>query len=483
MRVLLINSNQFKQPWPVIPFGLCCVAAATESAGHRVKVLDLCFSQDSERDICHAIKTFSPHVVGVSIRNIDNGVGYNPIFLLDDVKRSVIAALKSLFHGPIVLGGPAVGINGPEILQFMGLEYAIKGDGEEAFVRFLDSIEAQTSLDSVPGLVRARNGCIVSEREPARVADLNALPQVSPSRYVDVHRYARFNSPLQIQTKRGCPLNCVYCTYNHIEGRQYRLRRPEKVAEEIERLVHETGIRKVEFTDSTFNLPLRHAKAVLKELIKKNMDLDLRTMGLNPGAVDEELADLMKAAGFREVDLGAEAGCDQMLRSLGKNYTASELLKAGAILRTRGIPTTWYLLLGAPGETETTVKKTFETINKAAHQWDLVNIAVGMRVYKGAPIAEAVAKTQGGTSRDGFLSPTTFPDSISLSPATIKRLAKEEARKRPNYFMYDEDETTPPWLLSLGALLLRVFAKRQPLWRLFILRRRLENLFGKRARL
>ena len=55
-------------------------------------------------------------------------------------------------------------------------------------------------------------------------------------------------------------------------------------------------------------------------MIALGLDLELRTMGLNPGAVDEELADLLKAAGFQEVDLGAEAGCASSLRSLGKNF-------------------------------------------------------------------------------------------------------------------------------------------------------------------
>ena len=75
MRVLLINSNRFKQPWPVIPFGLCCVASAVEEAGHEVKFLDLCFSRNPTRDIGQTVETFDPDVVGVSIRNIDNCAG------------------------------------------------------------------------------------------------------------------------------------------------------------------------------------------------------------------------------------------------------------------------------------------------------------------------------------------------------------------------------------------------------------------------
>ena len=83
MKVLLISANTFKQPWPVIPFGLCCIAASVENARHEVKVLDLCFSKKPVAEIRSMVKKWNPHVVGVSIRNIDNSAGYNTLFLLE----------------------------------------------------------------------------------------------------------------------------------------------------------------------------------------------------------------------------------------------------------------------------------------------------------------------------------------------------------------------------------------------------------------
>jgi hypothetical protein len=137
MRVLLMNSNRFHQPWPVIPFGLCCVASAAEAAGHEVRVLDLCFSRRPALVIAESVARFRPDAVGVSVRNIDNSAGFNTLFLLDGVRDEVIAPLKRVFAGPIVIGGPAVGINAAEMLDFFGLEYAIRGDGEASFVEFL----------------------------------------------------------------------------------------------------------------------------------------------------------------------------------------------------------------------------------------------------------------------------------------------------------------------------------------------------------
>ena len=260
-RVLLINSNRFRHPWPVIPFGLCCVATALETRGsHNVFFLDLCFSGNCEKDIKNAIRNFLPDVIGISIRNIDDTGGYNTHFLLEDVKNEVIDFCKNEFPGPIVIGGPSVGISGREMLEYFDLEYAVRGDGEAIMPEFVKRIEMKESPEGLKGLIIRRNRIIIQDNEPDRIPDLDILPFPKPSRYLDLNRYRRFGSPLHIQTKRGCSFRCSYCTYNRIEGKQYRLRNPILVADEIEALIIETGINHIEFTDSIFNFPLSHAK-------------------------------------------------------------------------------------------------------------------------------------------------------------------------------------------------------------------------------
>jgi radical SAM superfamily enzyme YgiQ (UPF0313 family) len=462
----------------VIPFGLSCVAASAENAGHEVQVLDLCFSRHPEKEIADVLGRFSPEVVGINIRNIDNGVGYNTQFLLTEIRDRIVEPCKQCFPGPIIIGGPAAGINGPELLHYLDLEFAVRGDGEAAIVEFLRRVASDESMAGMEGLVWRKEEKIVEKNAPIRVEDLDDLPFVNPTRYLRIEPYVRFNSPIQIQTKRGCALRCSYCTYNGIEGHQYRLRDSRKVADDIELLVGDTGIRKIEFTDSTFNIPLDHAKAVLRELIKKGLDLDLRTMGLNPGAVDEELVALMKEAGFQDVDLGAEAGCDDMLRSLGKNFRKNDVIRAGQLLRKYNIPVTWYLLLGAVGETPETLRETFDTINQAASPWDLVNIAVGMRVYNGSPVSDWIRREYPSLAEGDFFYPVSLPESTALDLKEIKRLAKLESFKHPNFFMYDEDEKTPPFFLALGAALMKLTCPSQPVWRLFILLRRIQTIIG-----
>ena len=89
MRVLLINSNLKDDILAAPPIGLCYVASAAEVAGHEVRVLDLCFKRHIEPELEKAIIGFSPQVIGVSLRNLDNANMLRPISYLPSALQIV----------------------------------------------------------------------------------------------------------------------------------------------------------------------------------------------------------------------------------------------------------------------------------------------------------------------------------------------------------------------------------------------------------
>jgi radical SAM superfamily enzyme YgiQ (UPF0313 family) len=478
MKVLMVNSNQYKLPVPSMPFGLCLVSSSLEKAGHEVSVLDLCFSTNPTREIEKAIKEFQPGIIGVSVRNIDTVSYYNTYFLLEPVKNNVIIPIKKAFQGPIVIGGTAVGILGAEILKYFDLEYAILGDGELAMVEFVNRIEKKKSLKGLGGLTWRENGEIFEENPLWRVEDLDSLPLSNPQRYLDLKTYRKFRAPIQIQTKRGCVLKCTYCTYNKIEGHEYRLRDPLLVADEIESIYKKTGIKHFEFSDSTFNIPLDHSKAVLRAIIDKNIPgLNLRTMGLNPGDIDEEFADLLKKADFKDVECGPEAGCDKMLKALGKNFQNDAILRTGRILHDIDMPTMWYLLTGAPGETIDTLKETAEIMKMAASEWDLVVVLNGIRVNKGTPLASQWLKENPNCTKDNFLRPV-FYSSESVNLEVVRVVNKLIAFQNPNHLFPEEVQRVPLIALKIQTFIMRNFAPQQPWWRFNILLNRIQKKSG-----
>jgi len=473
----MINSNRYKLPVPAMPFGLCRVSAAIEEAGHKVRFLDLCFSEDCAGDITRAVEDFLPDMIGISIRNIDTCTTYEPYFFLEEVKNDVISPVKSVFKGTIIIGGSAVGINAPEILDFLDLKYAIRGDGELAMVEFIRRMENSIPLRDLGGLVWRRDEEIIVDNPPMRVQDLDSMPARAITRYLDFTHYRKLNSPIQIQTKRGCALQCSYCTYNTLEGHKWRLRDPQKVADEIEFLSKETGIRHFEFTDSTFNFPLNHSKSVLKAIIAKKMDLSLQTMGLNPGAVDEELADLLKEAHFDEVQVSVESGCDTTLKGLGKNFTKADVFNTAKILHKRELNILWYYLTGAPGETKSTLLETADTIKKTVNKEDMIIMGNGVRIYKGSPLSRLVTQDNPNFTKDNFLRPVSFaPKAMSLE--SIRQFNKTLYRDFPNLIFFEDVQRIPYPVQKVKTFITNLVAPGQPDWKAFIFINNMKKTIG-----
>ena len=111
---------------------------------------------------------------------------------------------------------------------------------------------------------------------------------------MDMAPYERLGGSYNVQSKRGCPKRCIYCTYNSsLEGHRLRMRDPREVVDEIEQAVLKYRPRTVEFVDSVFNDPPEHARALLEEIIRRPWKADFTAMGVHPRHLDRELLDLM----------------------------------------------------------------------------------------------------------------------------------------------------------------------------------------------
>jgi len=106
VRLLLVSANQERSPDPVAPLGVCYVATAAAQAGHDVRVLDLCFSEDVEADVAAAVAAHRPEAIGISLRNVDNCAYPDTVSYLPHYRR-VVDACRAVSPAPIVLGGSA----------------------------------------------------------------------------------------------------------------------------------------------------------------------------------------------------------------------------------------------------------------------------------------------------------------------------------------------------------------------------------------
>lgn len=478
MKVLVVNSNTEILPNPVVPLGALLAASAARDAGFETTFLDLAFAKDPEGAVREALARLRPDAAGISIRNVDNTDSNRPELYLPFIREAVVRPCLEALPGRVVLGGAGFSTMPEEILDFMGAPAGVVGDGEAAFPEILRRWAGGASLEGVGGAVLRGDGG--SERVPcgAGPQDLDALPRAEPWRWLDLERYRAFGGWPNLQTKRGCPLRCAYCVYNRVEGSAYRFRSPDSVAAELAALAAH-GARDAEFTDSTFNIPLDHAKKVLAAVAAGPRRLRLHTSGMNPLRADEELFDLMKRAGFASVGISAESASDRALEGLGKGYDAAAVRRILALTAGHDLDTFWYFLFGGPGETDETAEESLRFLDREVPPHHLVYIGAGIRIQKGAPV-EAIARDQGVLGRDEGLLEPHFYFAPALDRERLLARIREEILAHPNYIQVQDYQGSRAPLVT--ARILKWLRYRRPTWTVVPMLNRFFARLGRKRR-
>ena len=460
-RVLLVSTNRERQPYPVVPNGLACVASALDGAGHCVRFLDLCFASDPIGASRRAATEFKPDIVGVSVRNIDNSDAialrhYTP------EARSVLHALRQAAPGAkVIAGGAAFGVAPEALFRDLAVDYAVAGDGERASVALVDALSSGAPMEAMPGLVRDRNGTVVFT-PPGEDADLDSLSPPSLYRWIDLARYQRHGATIPIQTKRGCVYKCVYCTYRNVEGWGYRTRDPELVADEIEELKIKAGVHHFDFVDSTFNSPPGHAVQVCEAITRRGLGVQLDTTNFTPATASVELLGAMKAAGFRSLGITAESASDPVLEKLEKGFDADKVRQVAERVEKFGIKILWIFLVGGPGETAETVEETLAFAAWRLRKGDAVYLTVGLRIYPGTTLHRIAIAEGVVPSGSTLLDPTFYFSSAIQFRATVERLKRFAADYPRFMFSADSRSAVLPYLTRAAS---RSRATRYPIAR------------------
>lgn len=401
MRVLLVSANTETINMPVLPLGLACVDEAARSAGHDVKLVDLMDQQDTRLVLQNAVDGFQPEVIGISVRNIDDQCMENPGFLLDSVK-DFVNDCRSLADAPVVLGGAGYSIFPESALAYLGADMGIQGEGEIAFITLLERLSRKADLSGIPGLYLSDQGI---QGNVQFTKDLNGCPLPLPG----AQQWTSFISRnqeiwLPFQTRRGCPLNCSYCSTATIEGKIMRKHSPTRVVDALSRYV-EAGFDRFFFVDNIFNLPLSYAKELCDRLAKAKLNISWRCI-LYPWRVDEELVEKMSEAGCKEVSLGFESGSEKILRAMNKKFQLEEVRRTSERLKRYGIRRMGFLLLGGPGENRKTVEESLAFADSL--DLEAMKITMGIRIYPYTDLARTAIKEGTIAPDDDLLFPKFY---------------------------------------------------------------------------
>lgn len=347
MRVTLIQPPQgsrfgFTKVLLVEPLGLECVGAAMRLHGHEVRLVDLRLERP------HALRahldSFRPDAVGISC-------GFTT-----DVYSSLETArlVRAVRPGATVFVGGHHASLIPGDLLFPGspVEAVVIGEGEWTGLKLADALDEGGDPAAVPGVMTLAN-----LDDGFRLApppdDLDALPL--PDRGL-TRRYRRFYHhgfavpSACVETSRGCPFDCSFCSIWVFYGRRARRRSPERIVEDLER-VRAMGEDHVFFTD---DIAFLHYDGY-RRLGEKILDAGLRMHYSCETRADlvvryRELFGLWKEAGMNTVFLGIEKVDDKGLDSVRKRTKggADTNVEAIGLLRRQGI-TPMTSLIADPG--------------------------------------------------------------------------------------------------------------------------------------
>jgi len=406
-----------------MPLGLALVAEAVRRQGYAVKMLDLVRVDDVKTGLAGTIGEFAPDVIGISIRNIDDQAMRDTRFLYEDDKR-VIALVKSLAECPVVLGGAGYSMFPDAILADSEADFGIEGEGEAAFIRLLKRLEEGESPEGLPG-VHIKGAGAANARELIRKPDDFPLPD--PDLMLE-GPVAGDDAWIPVQTRRGCAMDCSYCSTASIEGRILRKRTAGSVVEWISRLAAH-GVRQLYFVDNTFNLPPSYAMELCRMITDAALDVKFRCI-IYPWRLDEELAAAMARAGCIEVSVGSESADEEVLRRMNKRFRRNDVAEVCKLLKKYGIKQMGFLMLGAPGETRESVTESLAFVDSL--EFDALKVSVGIRIYPGTALAQEALKDGIITPDDTLLEPR-FYITPGLNEEWIRQTVAQYAATRPNW--------------------------------------------------
>jgi radical SAM superfamily enzyme YgiQ (UPF0313 family) len=384
MRVLLIQppvEDFYDTPIRTFPLGLAYIAGAARDAGFECSILD-CHRVDIKKQlpippefsfitpfypsadispfklftayyhfglswdvVAEKIRSQRPDVVGIS-------APFTPYF--DTALRVARIAKEVVPQAVTVVGGAHVNSAPENVLACDEIDHIVLGEGERAFVALLRALRDRSALSDVEGIGFKACGSRYLQESGEKAADLDGLIRPAYDLLtMDGYRIGGKKYAM-LCTSRGCPQACTFCSTHLTMGTVYRVHSAEHVVQEMEHLYHTYGARVFDIEDDNFTYERKRLLDILM-LIKKRFparDIELKAMnGLALKNLDDEVLDLLRGCGMRELNIALVSHKDALTERLKRPHHTDEFRAVVRRAHARALFITAYLILGLPGDT------------------------------------------------------------------------------------------------------------------------------------
>jgi radical SAM superfamily enzyme YgiQ (UPF0313 family) len=318
--------------------GIFILGTMMKNRGWNVEIVVEDIEQVKESDYSDA------DIVGISTIT---PTAMNAYKIADEVKKLGI---------PVIMGGPHVTFEADEALAHS--DFVIRGEGELPLMKFMDAWENGDGYDKVPNLSYRRNGKIIHNPLNAFESNLDQFPLCD----FTLIKSKKSLKVIPIQTSRGCPYDCSFCSVTGMFGKKYRFRSTAHIIEEL-RSYKDSG-KFIFFYDDHFGANKKRAKELLEAIIRENLGFKWSTQIRVDVAKDLELLRLMKKAGCHTLFIGIESFNPESLKEMKKHQTVEEIINAMKVINSFNINIHGMFVHGFDQDTWESVKTTLKFAKK-----------------------------------------------------------------------------------------------------------------------
>ncbi len=418
MRVLLISPNTLTAPYPVYPLGLDYVAGSV-SERHEVKIVDL--NVVSLEELESFMIDFSPQIIGLSCRNIDTTDISNSQYFIGGYTK-LVSWLRSRSKAMIVCGGSGFTIMPQQVLAALGADYGIIGEGER-FGLLVEALFNGENPEDIVGVISSTSSVEAVTPDPWSGTRVRTFGDHTAHRQF----YLDHGGMLNLQSKRGCSFNCIYCPYPAIEGKKHRVVEPDQVARTALEL-QAAGAKYFFITDSAFNSDIAHSLAVAKSFKAAGVSIPWGGF-FAPVKLPSDYFSVMADAGLTHVEFGTESLSDTILKTYRKPFRTDDVYAAHNQALDAGVHAAHYFLMGGPGESAVTITESLDNLEKLKKT--VLFFFFGIRIYPQTALYDIALKEGKIRTTTNLLEPVFYKaDDIDLE--TIETLVTARVGKRIN---------------------------------------------------
>jgi radical SAM superfamily enzyme YgiQ (UPF0313 family) len=339
--------------FPHIGFGW--VAAAAKPTGAEVRLFDAAAARLSYDQVLRLVQEFNPDVLCFAAH------------ALQTFRDMLVWAqrMKQDTGLPILVGGYEAKVYPFEIMEHGCFDFVCCGEALTFIPPFLDAFQNGKGYERVPDLVYRRNAqATFTMAAPHLPFREHPAPDRSifPNHLYYSHVSQRKNFTIGM-SQVGCPYPCSFCSMRYTG---FDARTAQQVVDEMEHDNRVNGIREFDWFDPVLLFDRQRALDMAKEMQRRKLDVvwstrtrvDTLSFHRTDGEPDEELIAELAASGCRRLFLGLESGDDGVLANMKKRQEVKNQKKVLDCVVAHGIRPLGFFMVGAPGDTIQTVKKT-----------------------------------------------------------------------------------------------------------------------------